>query len=102
MSIPAKNTFFSGLQQNLDQLREQGLYKPERVLASRQGSEVMSEDGRMLINMCANNYLGLSGQQWVAQASIENTPSVTMTLWRLPASIAALSCTSRSAMSLCR
>ncbi|NGZ84851.1 glycine C-acetyltransferase [Duganella aceris] len=73
MSIPAKNTFFSGLQQNLDQLREQGLYKPERVLASRQGSEVQSEDGRMLINMCANNYLGLSGQEWVAQASIAAT-----------------------------
>jgi glycine C-acetyltransferase len=73
MSIPAKNTFFSGLQQNLDQLREQGLYKPERVLASRQGAEVTSEDGRMLINMCANNYLGLSGQEWVAQASIEAT-----------------------------
>jgi glycine C-acetyltransferase len=73
MSIPAKNTFFSGLQQNLGQLREQGLYKPERVLASRQGSEVMSEDGRMLINMCANNYLGLSGQEWVAQASIAAT-----------------------------
>jgi glycine C-acetyltransferase len=73
MTIPAKNTFFSGLQQNLDQLREQGLYKPERVLASRQGSEVSSEDGRMLINMCANNYLGLSGQEWVAQASIAAT-----------------------------
>ena len=73
MSIPAKNTFFSGLQQNLDQLREQGLYKPERVLASRQGSQVQSEDGRMLINMCANNYLGLSGQEWVAQASIAAT-----------------------------
>src|SRR5471032_2354228 len=73
MTIPAKTTFFSGLQQNLDQLREQGLYKPERVLASRQGSEVMSEDGRMLINMCANNYLGLSGEEWVAQASIDAT-----------------------------
>ncbi|MRX06278.1 glycine C-acetyltransferase [Pseudoduganella sp. FT25W] len=73
MSNQAKNTFYSGLQQNLDQLREQGLYKPERVLASRQGSEVMSEDGRMLINMCANNYLGLSGQEWVAQASIDAT-----------------------------
>jgi len=73
MTTPAKSTFFSGLQQNLDQLREQGLYKPERVLASRQGAEVMSEDGRMLINMCANNYLGLSGQEWVAQASIEAT-----------------------------
>jgi glycine C-acetyltransferase len=68
-----QNSFYSGLQQNLDQLREQGLYKPERVLASRQGSEVMSEDGRMLINMCANNYLGLSGEEWVAQASIDAT-----------------------------
>jgi glycine C-acetyltransferase len=68
-----KNTFYSGLQQTLDQLREQGLYKPERVLASRQGAEVMSEDGRTLINMCANNYLGLSGQEWVAQASIDAT-----------------------------
>jgi len=73
MSNPAKNTFFTGLQQNLDQLREQGLYKPERVLASRQGSEVVSQDGRTLINMCANNYLGLSGQEWVAQASIAAT-----------------------------
>jgi len=73
MTTPAKSTFFSGLQQNLDQLREQGLYKPERVLASRQGAEVMSEDGRMLINMCANNYLGLSGQEWVVQASIAAT-----------------------------
>ncbi len=73
MTIQAKTTFFSGLQQNLDQLREQGLYKPERVLASRQGSEVVSEDGRTLINMCANNYLGLSGQEWVAQASIDAT-----------------------------
>ena len=63
MSDQAKSTFFSGLQQNLDQLRDQGLYKPERVLASRQGSEVVAQDGRTLINMCANNYLGLTGQE---------------------------------------
>ena len=73
MSNQAKNTFFSGLQQSLDQLQQDGLYKPERVLASRQGSEVVSQDGRSLINMCANNYLGLSGQDWVAQASIDAT-----------------------------
>lgn len=73
MSNQAKSTFFSGLQQNLDQLRDQGLYKPERVLASRQGSEVVAQDGRTLINMCANNYLGLSGEEWVAKASIEAT-----------------------------
>ena len=73
MSEQAKNAFYGGLQQKLDTLREQGLYKPERVLASRQGAEVTSEDGRTLINMCANNYLGLSGQEWVAQASIDAT-----------------------------
>jgi glycine C-acetyltransferase len=73
MSDQAKNAFFNGLQQNLDQLREQGLYKPERVLSSRQGAEVMGQDGRKLINMCANNYLGLSGEEWVAQAAIAAT-----------------------------
>ncbi|TFW14808.1 glycine C-acetyltransferase [Duganella callida] len=73
MTNQAKSTFYSGLQSTLDQLREQGLFKPERVISSRQGSEVMSEDGRMLINMCANNYLGLSGQEWVAQAAIAAT-----------------------------
>ena len=55
MSIDAKNTFFTGLQHTLDQLRSDGLFKPERVLASRQGAEVVGQDGRTLINMCANN-----------------------------------------------
>jgi glycine C-acetyltransferase len=73
MSDQAKNAFFTGLQQNLDTLREQGLYKPERVLASRQGAEVVAADGRTLINMCANNYLGLSGDLQTQQASIEAT-----------------------------
>jgi glycine C-acetyltransferase len=73
MSNQAKNAFFSGLQTTLDGLREQGLYKPERVLASRQGAQVIGEDGRTLINMCANNYLGLSGDLQTQQASIEAT-----------------------------
>ncbi|QYF93194.1 glycine C-acetyltransferase [Massilia sp. PAMC28688] len=73
MSEQAKNAFFSGLQDKLDTLREQGLYKPERVIASRQGAEVVAEDGRTLINMCANNYLGLSGDLQTQQASIEAT-----------------------------
>jgi glycine C-acetyltransferase len=73
MSDSAKNTFFSGLRDKLDGLREQGLYKPERVIASRQGAEVVCDDGRTLINMCANNYLGLSGDPQTAQASIAAT-----------------------------
>ncbi|MFB9240477.1 glycine C-acetyltransferase [Massilia antarctica] len=73
MSEQAKSAFFSGLQHKLDTLREQGLYKPERVLASRQGAEVVADDGRTLINMCANNYLGLSGDLQTQNASIEAT-----------------------------
>ena len=73
MTDQAKNAFIKGLQANLDTLRGQGLYKPERVLASRQGANVVADDGRTLINMCANNYLGLSGDLATQQASIEAT-----------------------------
>lgn len=74
MSTSAKkNTFFTGLSANLDSLREQGLYKPERVIASRQGSTVQCDDGRKLINLCANNYLGLSGDEQTVQAAIKAT-----------------------------
>ncbi|MET3116759.1 glycine C-acetyltransferase [Undibacterium sp. GrIS 1.8] len=69
----SKQSFFSGLSQNLDGLRSQGLYKPERVIASRQGAEVTCDDGRQLINLCANNYLGLSGDEAMVQASIKAT-----------------------------
>jgi glycine C-acetyltransferase len=65
----ARQAFYAALDQNLHTLREQGLYKPERVIASRQGAEVVAEDGRKLINMCANNYLGLSGDEAMVQAA---------------------------------
>ncbi len=69
----SRQAFFSGLNQKLDDIREQGLFKPERVLASRQGAVVTSHDGRQLINMCANNYLGLSGDEATVQAAIQAT-----------------------------
>ena len=60
-----------------DQLRTQtealageGLLKPERVLATRQGAHVTA-DGRELLVMCANNYLGLSGDPRLARAAAE-------------------------------
>jgi glycine C-acetyltransferase len=69
----SRQQFFSKLNVNLDQLREQGLFKPERVIASRQGAVVRTPDGRELINMCANNYLGLSGEEETVQAAIKAT-----------------------------
>jgi glycine C-acetyltransferase len=65
--------FYAGLAQNLAALQDQGLYKPERVLASRQGPEVVCDDGVRLINLCANNYLGLSGDEAMVRAAIEAT-----------------------------
>ncbi len=72
-SLSRKESFFTDLSSNLNGLREQGLYKPERVIASRQGAEVTCDDGRKLINLCANNYLGLSGDEATVQASIAAT-----------------------------
>jgi glycine C-acetyltransferase len=65
----AKQDFYANLDRDLHALREQGLYKVERVITSRQGAEVACDDGRILINMCANNYLGLSGDESLVQAA---------------------------------
>jgi glycine C-acetyltransferase len=68
-----RQDFYGGLAKDLDGLREQGLFKPERVLASPQGAEVLCADGRPRLNFCANNYLGLSGDPDTAEAAIEAT-----------------------------
>lgn len=65
----AKESFYAGLDKSLNALHEQGLYKSERVITSRQGTQVVCDDGRMLINLCANNYLGLSGNDAIVQAA---------------------------------
>jgi glycine C-acetyltransferase len=61
--------FYTRIDGELRQLRDAGLFKPERVLSSRQGPEVTGADGVTRINLCANNYLGLSGQQWLVDAA---------------------------------
>jgi glycine C-acetyltransferase len=55
----------------LEQIRDSGLYKDERILAGRQGAKVELADGRQVINLCANNYLGLAGTQDLVEASKE-------------------------------
>ncbi|HTN67200.1 MAG TPA: glycine C-acetyltransferase [Burkholderiaceae bacterium] len=65
--------FYAQLADGLNGLRQAGLFKPERVLASRQGAEVVCDDGKTLLNLCANNYLGLSGDESMVQASIAAT-----------------------------
>ena len=59
------------LMNELKQIRDSGLYKDERILAGRQGARVQLADGRRVINLCANNYLGLAGTQDLVEASKE-------------------------------
>lgn len=65
----SKQAFFTQLSHQLDTLKEQGLLKGERVLSSRQGAQVICEDGQTRINLCANNYLGLSGDEDIVRAA---------------------------------
>ena len=51
------------------ELREQGLFKAERVMASPQGGHIELEDGRRAINLCANNYLGLANHPALVEAA---------------------------------
>ena len=51
--------FQAHLQQQIDSIRAQGLYKNERVLTSPQRANIEVQGGQKVLNFCANNYLGL-------------------------------------------
>ena len=56
------------LRTELDAIRQQGLYKDERVLEGPQGAEIQV-GGRTVLNFCANNYLGLASDPRVVEAA---------------------------------
>ncbi len=55
----------------LDELREQGLYKQERILYSQQSAQIEVAHGEQVINFCANNYLGLANHPELITAGRE-------------------------------
>jgi len=57
------------LQQTLEELKEQGLYKTERIITSSQSSKISVGEGKEVLNFCANNYLGLANHQEVVNAA---------------------------------
>jgi glycine C-acetyltransferase len=59
------------LQQQLDEIRAKGLYKAERVITTPQDAHIRVGDGQSVLNMCANNYLGLAEHPAVVQAAHE-------------------------------
>lgn len=59
------------LVEELNKIRNSGLYKDERIIASPQSAKIRLADGREVLNMCANNYLGLAGHPEVIAAAQE-------------------------------
>src|SRR6478752_1753651 len=53
----------------LDEIREAGLFKSERIITSPQSAEITLADGRTVLNFCANNYLGLADHPDVIAAA---------------------------------
>lgn len=57
------------LQKEIDEIKQNGLYKTERVITTPQGAEIKTSAGKEVINFCANNYLGLSSHPKVIEAA---------------------------------
>jgi len=53
----------------LDNIRDAGLFKSERIITSSQEAEIELESGQRVLNFCANNYLGLSNHPELVQAA---------------------------------
>lgn len=67
--MASKEQFYASLRQQLREIDEAGLSKVERVINSRQGNRVSIKGGKEVINLCANNYLGLSSHPDVIAAA---------------------------------
>lgn len=61
--------FQEHLQAELASIKEAGLYKNERNIASAQSAEITLQDGSKALNFCANNYLGLADSPRLIEAA---------------------------------
>jgi glycine C-acetyltransferase len=57
------------LVKTIDEIKEAGLYKNERIIISPQGAEIVLDTGQKVLNFCANNYLGLSNNPELIKAA---------------------------------
>lgn len=62
-------SFYSTVRDELDSIRIAGFYKSERIIKTPQGSKIDTADRSGVINLCANNYLGLSFHPKVLEAA---------------------------------
>ncbi|MGK0428612.1 MAG: glycine C-acetyltransferase, partial [Psychroserpens sp.] len=57
------------LENEIESIKNDGLFKEERIITSPQGAEISLSTGQTVLNFCANNYLGLSSHPDVIQAA---------------------------------
>lgn len=62
-------TFYEDLSKELDNIKNAGLYKTERIITTPQSAVIRTKEGNEVLNFCANNYLGLSSHPEVIQAA---------------------------------
>ena len=62
------DSFITDLSSRLNNLKVEGLFKEERIITTPQNGVVSLNDGTEVINLCANNYLGLSGHRELVEA----------------------------------
>jgi len=67
--------FKTQLENELSEIKADGLFKSERVITSPQGAEITLNTGQTVLNFCANNYLGLSSHPEVIQAAKDTLES---------------------------
>jgi len=63
------NNYQNHLVRIIDEIKEAGLYKNERIIVSAQGAEIELSTGQKVLNFCANNYLGLSNNPSLIEAA---------------------------------
>ncbi len=61
--------FYTQINNELQQIKEEGLYKDERIITTPQSSSIQTTQGNEVLNFCANNYLGLSSDPTVIEAA---------------------------------
>jgi glycine C-acetyltransferase len=62
-------TFKNRIEETLEEIRDAGLYKTERIITTPQGVEIKVQDGSEVLNFCANNYLALADHPEVIAAA---------------------------------
>lgn len=64
-----RTAFLEHLSQQIDSIRDAGTFKPERVIVTPQDAHIEVSGGKRVLNLCANNYLGLSDHPKLIQAA---------------------------------